>query len=60
MWELRNLRQATYIAEIAASTRPERVLVVIGSAQKAPLERVLTAQIGVNLVSFDAIVAFGR
>lgn len=55
MWELRNLRQATYIVEVAASTRPERVLVVIGSAHKAPLERVLATQLGVELVSFDAI-----
>jgi hypothetical protein len=59
MWELRNLRQATHIVELAASTRPERVLVVVGSAHKAPLERVLATQLGVELVRFETVVGGG-
>lgn len=57
MWELRNLRQAVRIADVAASTRPERVLVLVGSAHKAPLERILATQLGVALVGFEAVAA---
>lgn len=57
MWELRNLRLATHIADVAASTRPERVLVLVGSAHKAPLERILATQLGVELAGFETIAA---
>lgn len=55
MWELRNLRQAMYIVETAASTRSERVLVLVGSAHKAPLERILATQLSVELMPFGTI-----
>lgn len=50
MWELRNLRQATAIIEVAASERPERVLVVVGASHKAYLDRILATQLGVRLI----------
>jgi hypothetical protein len=55
MWELRNLRQATNIVDAAASGRPERLLVIVGAAHKAALERVLATQLSVRLVAFDAL-----
>jgi hypothetical protein len=55
MWELRNLRQATNIVDAAASVRPERLLVIVGAAHKAALERVLATQLSVRLVEFDAL-----
>lgn len=55
MWELRNLRQVTNIVDAAASVRPERVLVVVGAAHKAALERVLATQLSVKLVAFEAL-----
>lgn len=55
MWELRNLRQATNILDAAASVRPERLLVVVGAAHKAPVERLLATQLSVKLLDFDAL-----
>jgi hypothetical protein len=55
MWELRNLRQATSIVDIAASTRPERVLVIVGASHKAYLDRLLATQLSVRLVQLADI-----
>jgi hypothetical protein len=57
MWELRNLRQATSIVDIAASTRPERVLVIVGASHKAYLDRLLATQLGVRLVQLADLPA---
>lgn len=56
MWELRNLRQATHIIDVAASGEPERVLVLVGSAHKAYLDRVLATQLSVRLVQLSELV----
>ncbi len=50
MWEVRNLRQATHIVDVAASGRPERVLVVVGASHKAHLDRLLGAHLSVRTV----------
>jgi hypothetical protein len=50
MWELRNIRQATHIMDVAASGRPERVLVVVGASHKAHLDRLLGAHLSVRTV----------
>ena len=55
MWELRNKRMAANIMDAAASTRPERVLVVVGFAHKSYLERELAPQLGLRLARFDAL-----
>lgn len=60
MWELRNLRQATNIVDAAASVRPERLLVIVGVAHKAALERLLATQLSVRLVAFDALESIPR
>jgi hypothetical protein len=53
LWEVRNLRQATRIVDLAASPGAERVLVVVGASHKAPVERVLATQLTVRLVPFN-------
>lgn len=60
MWELRNLRQATNIVDAAASVQPERLLVIVGAAHKAALERLLATQLSVRLVAFDALERSAR
>jgi pheromone shutdown protein TraB len=50
---VRNLRQATHIVDLAATGRPERVLVVVGAAHKASIERVLATQLTVRLVQLE-------
>jgi hypothetical protein len=50
LWEVRNLRQATRIVDLAAAPAAERVLVLVGSSHKAPVERVLATQLTVRLV----------
>ncbi len=50
MWEVRNLRQATHIVDVAASGRPERVLAVVGASHKAYLDRLLGAHLSVRTV----------
>lgn len=45
-----NLRQATAIVEVAASGRPERVLVIVGASHKAYLDRILATQLSVHLI----------
>lgn len=55
MWELRNLRQATHIIDVAASGEPERVLVIVGASHKAYLDRVLDTQLSVRLVHLDHV-----
>lgn len=54
MWELRNQRMATHVMDVAASTRPERVLFVVGLSHKAYVDRALAPQLGIRLVQFDA------
>jgi hypothetical protein len=49
LWELRNLRQANHVIDIAASGEPERLLVIVGSSHKAYLDRVLATQLSVRL-----------
>jgi hypothetical protein len=59
LWELRNLRQAMHILDVAGSTRPERVLVIVGSAHKPYLDRVLATQLSVRLVHLADLVTPG-
>jgi hypothetical protein len=49
-WEVRNLRQATHVVDIAAAPGAERVLVIVGASHKAAVERVLATQLTVRLV----------
>ncbi|HSJ09042.1 MAG TPA: DUF5694 domain-containing protein [Longimicrobiales bacterium] len=55
MWELRNVRQAANVVDIAASSKAERVLVLVGASHKAHLDRILATQLGVRLVQFAEI-----
>ncbi|CAN5809980.1 DUF5694 domain-containing protein [soil metagenome] len=55
MWELRNLRQATHIIDVAASGAAERVLVIVGASHKPYLDRVLDTQLSVRLVQLDQL-----
>jgi hypothetical protein len=59
MWELRNLRQATRILEVAASRgdASERVLVLVGSSHKTPVERALRTQLTVRVVDTGEVLA---
>jgi hypothetical protein len=57
MWEVRNLRQALHIIDVAASGEAERVLVIVGSSHKAYLDRVLATQLGVQLVQLEQVIA---
>jgi hypothetical protein len=59
MWELRNLRQATRILEVAASRADtsERVLVLVGSSHKTPVERALRVHLTVRVVNTEAVLA---
>jgi hypothetical protein len=57
MWELRNLRQATNIVDVAASGRPERLLVIVGSSHKAYLDKLLATQLSVRLVQLEDVEA---
>ncbi|MCD9029244.1 DUF5694 domain-containing protein [Luteimonas sp. BDR2-5] len=50
MWELRNQRMAAHVMDVAASTRPERVLFIVGQAHKSYVDRALAPQLGVRLV----------
>lgn len=50
MWEQRNHRMAGHVMEAAASTRPERVLFIVGFSHKAHVERALEPQLSVRLV----------
>jgi|GEM_PF-579180 len=59
MWELRNLRQATHIVDVAASGRPERVLVVVGASHKAHLDRLLGAHLSVRTVQLAELEGEG-
>jgi hypothetical protein len=53
MWEIRNLRQATHIVDVAASGHPDRLLVIVGSSHKAYLDRLLATQLSVKLIQFE-------
>lgn len=57
MWELRNERMASGVLDAAASTRPERVLVVVGFAHKSYLDRELAGKLALRLVQLDALEA---
>lgn len=57
MWELRNQRIATNIVDAAASTRPERLVVIIGSAHKAALDESLSQLLSVRLRQFNELPA---
>ena len=59
MWELRNIRQATQIMDVAASGRPERVLVVVGSSHKPHLDRLLGVQLSVRTVQLADLETAG-
>jgi hypothetical protein len=59
MWELRNIRQATHIMDVAASGRPERVLVVVGASHKPHLDRVLGAHLSVRTVQLADLETAG-
>jgi hypothetical protein len=56
LWDLRNLRQATNVADVAASGAPERVLVLVGAGHKAALDRILATQLSVRLVQLEQIL----
>lgn len=60
MWELRNARMAAGVLNVAASTQPERVLVVVGYSHKAYLERELASKLSVKLRQFDEFDRVGR
>jgi hypothetical protein len=53
MWEIRNLRQATHIVDVAASGQPDRLLVIVGSSHKAYLDRLLATQLSIKLVQLE-------
>ncbi|WP_149193121.1 DUF5694 domain-containing protein [Luteimonas suaedae] len=53
MWEQRNLRMASAILDAAASTQPERVLVVVGFSHKAYLDRELATKLSLKLRQFE-------
>lgn len=55
MWELRNARMASNVLDAAASTQPERVLVVVGQAHKSYLDRELADKLALRLVQFDEL-----
>lgn len=55
MWELRNARMASSVLDASASTRPERVLVVVGQAHKSYLDRELAGKLALRLVQFDEL-----
>lgn len=57
MWEVRNARQATQILDVAASGRPERVLVLVGSSHKAALDRILRTQLSVRVVEAASVLS---
>jgi hypothetical protein len=59
MWELRNIRQATQIMDVAASGRPERVLVVVGSSHKPHLDRLLGVHLSVRTVQLADLETAG-
>jgi Family of unknown function (DUF5694) len=56
MWELRNQRMAAHVMDVAASTRPERVLFIVGLSHKAYVDRALAPHLGVRLVEFQDYV----
>jgi hypothetical protein len=56
MWELRNLRQAMNVVDVAASGRPERLLVIVGSSHKAHLDKLLATQLSVRLVQLEELL----
>lgn len=53
MWEQRNARMASAILDAAASTRPERVLVVVGFSHKAYLDHELATKLSLRLRQFE-------
>lgn len=53
MWEQRNVRMASAILDAAASTQPERVLVVVGFSHKAYLDRELATKLSLRLRQFE-------
>lgn len=55
MWELRNARMASGVLDAAASTRPERVLVVVGFSHKSYLDRELAGKLALRLVQLDEL-----
>lgn len=55
MWELRNARMASNVLDAAASTRPERVLVIVGLSHKSYLDRELADKLALRLVQFDEL-----
>jgi hypothetical protein len=55
MWELRNARMASNVLDAAASTRPERVLVVVGLSHKSYLDRELADKLALRLVQIDEL-----
>lgn len=50
MWELRNHRMAERVVDAAASTRPERVLFIVGFSHKSHVDRLLEPHLGIRLV----------
>lgn len=54
MWELRNQRMAAHVMDAAASTRPERVLFIVGFSHKAHVDRALEPLLSVRLVQPEA------
>jgi hypothetical protein len=60
LWELRNMRQAMHIIDIAATGGAERLLVIVGSAHKPYLDRVLATQLSVRLVQLEELVTAAR
>ena len=56
MLELRNHRMAELVLEAAASTRPERVLFIVGFSHKSHVDRLLEPHLGVRLVQPTAYV----
>jgi hypothetical protein len=60
MWELRNMRQAMHIIDVAATGGAQRLLVIVGSSHKPYLDRLLATQLSVRLVQLEDLVATAR
>lgn len=59
MWELRNQRMAANVLDVAASPRPERVMLLVGASHKAFVDRALAPHLGISLVQLADLEARG-
>lgn len=57
LWEIRNLNMASHIMRVVAQNIGGKIIVIVGSNHRVFFEDYLSRMIGVNLVSFDTILA---